>query len=281
MVLSTQRQVVKKSTYTNPMDKDCVSPILAGIDSFSALGMDSRVVQDVLDQSNTPQMAEHSRKMGKYLQDRAHRFKQCQALMMIAAQEKARIKTGMNKGGPDKTSLGDAPIGFHSTYSVDLTAYSYRDDGGNDIGERVNLWTSKNKLSPKHRSLDLYLVRDHGFDLIKTDADFLLKHNASPFTKEDAYRHGHGITCRPLSDKPFKTDEDFLMALYANKDFLMSVRERMRIRGFGFDFEQKYIPTPEEVEDNAISPKGASELHGVEGSEKPVPPETIVGGTEG
>jgi hypothetical protein len=266
---------VKKTTFTDPLDPAMESPIVCGIDSFSALGLQTRVDQDVLDQEQTPQLAEHSRKMSKYLQDRCQVFMGAQALMMIAAQEKAFIQTGKKKGfgGQDKTSIGDAPIGFHSTYSVDLTAYTERDKVGTDIGERVALWTSKNKLSPKHRNLDIYLVRDHGFDLIKTDMEFLTKHAASPFTADDLYRHSKGVTCKSLGFKS-GTEEEFLRTLYGNKDVLMAIREKMRIRGFGFNFEQKYVPTPEEIDDNLNSPSKESDLHGLEGSETAVSEET-------
>lgn len=261
----------KKTIYVDPLDPNFEAPIIAGIDSFSALGIDSRVNQDILDQAQTASLAEHSRKISKYFQDRNIRFKQCQMLLMIAAQEKAVIKTGLGgRGGPDKSSIGDAPIGFHATYSVDLSAFTYRDAEGNDVGERVNMYTTKNKLSPKHRSLELYLIRDHGFDLVMTDFEFLSKHPASPFGEKELYKHSHGVSCKMLSEKSFASEQDFLKALYGDANLLASLREKMRIRGFNFEFEQKYVPTPEEIEDNAKSPKGESVLHGVEGSEKPV-----------
>jgi hypothetical protein len=36
-----------------------------------------------------------------------------------------------------------------------------------------------------------------------------------------------------------------MMALYQNQDYLMSLREQMRIRGFGFDFENNWANEPE------------------------------------
>ena len=96
--------------------------------------------------------------------------------------------------------------------------------------------------------------------------EFLLKHPESPFTKEELYRHSQGITCKPLSNKSFKTDEEFLRALYENTDTLHVIREGLRIRGFGFDFEAKYTPSPEEIKDNMASAKGESDINGVEGT---------------
>jgi len=36
--------------------------------------------------------------------------------------------------------------------------------------------------------------------------------------------------------------------LYANTDYLMSLREKLRVRGFRFAFEAAYVP-PEDVEE--------------------------------
>lgn len=272
-VFSPTTGKMKKTIYDDPLDKDCASPIIAGVDSFSALGIDERVMQDVLDQSKTAQLAQHSRKMSRFLQERSVRLQNSKALLMLAAQEKAKINTGGGYGGAQSTSLADTPIGFHSTYSVNLTSTKYvNKTTGQDIGEKVTLKTTKNKLSPKRRELTMYLVRDHGFDLAKTDAEFLLSHSASPLA-DIAKRQGGsnpGIKCPPLGDGIFKSDEEFVKAFYANKELLNSCRENLRIRGFGFDFESKYMPSEEEVEDNTKSPKGESDLHGVEGSEKPV-----------
>jgi len=275
-VMNPETGKMVKTKFDSPLDPTFESPIVAGVDSFSALGLDSRVMQDVLNQAKTAQVAAHSLKMSKYLQDRSDRYKQCQALLMLAAQQKSKIETGpgAGRGGTKKTSLGDTPIGFHSTYSVDLTGHKYIDKAtGEDIGERITLRTTKNKLSPKHRELDIYLVRDHGFDLVKTDIDFLLSHSASPL-RDVIKRQGgsnSGIKCPPVSEtKVYKSDEEFLRDFYANEDLLQACREALRIRGMGFDFETKYMPTDSEIEDNEKSPKGASVLHGVEGSEKEI-----------
>ena len=263
----------KKTAYTEPIDKDMVSPIVAGVDSFSGLGLEARVQEDVLHLQKSNAMAEHSRKVAEYLRDRSDRFKSTQTLIMLAAQEKVKIKTGPTAGwgGPESTSLGDSPIGFHATYCIEMSAYKYTDkDTGADIGSRIMVYTEKNKLSPKHRTIELYLVRDKGFDLIHTDAEFLIKHQASPL-KGVAERTAHGIKCPALSDKSFKSEEEFVRAFYANTDLLQTMREAMRIRGYGFDFETKYYgQTGEEPEDPAEI-KAEGEADGVAGSQGPVP----------
>jgi RecA/RadA recombinase len=259
----------QKSKYTDPLDPDCEVPIVIGIDSFSALGLETEVEEDILDMRKTSALAEHSRKLSKYMRDRTDRFKKGQALLMLAAQQKSKINTGMSRGaGSDKTTLADSVIGFHATYALEMQSYPYKDKAGNDIGDRIIVKTTKNKLSPKNRVIDLYLVRNHGFDLAKTDFEFITKHSDSPL-KEVTYKHSHGVTCKPLSDKSFPDEGSFLKALYANEELIKGVRQALRIRGFGFDFETKYVPSASELEDNEQSAE--SDIgDGVEGSTEEV-----------
>jgi len=254
----------RKTTFTAPLDKNLVSPIVVGIDSFSALGIDTRTNQDVLDLRKTSSLGEHARKMAEYLRDRSERFKASQVLLMLASQEKAKIKTGgpmQQHGGPDVTSLGESPIAFHATWCLDLAIHAYRNKEGEEIGDRITLRSTKNKLSPKHRVVDLYLVRNKGFDLLHADAEFLLLHSASPL-KGRANRTSAGVKCPELGDKTFKSDEDFLMAVYGNAEFLRGIRETMRIRGFGFKFETDYMA---EFDDKDDAPAEVGD--GLEGSQ--------------
>jgi hypothetical protein len=147
----------------------------------------------------------------------------------------------MQAPGGDKTSLADKPVWFHATYSVEMSGRKFTLDG-QDVGDKIRMYTTKNKLSDKHREVTLYLVRNKGFDFCQTDADFLIGHPASPFAGA-ATRNSHGVKCPPLSEKNFKTDQDFLDAFYADKDMVQAFREKLRIRGFNFDFETRYMPT--------------------------------------
>jgi RecA/RadA recombinase len=260
----------KKTKFTSPLDPNNEVPIAIGVDSFSALALNDQVQEDVADMAVSTALAKHSRETGDYLRRRSERLKSAQALLMLAAHEKASINTGFGAKGPArKTSLADSPIGFHSTYVADVTSTKYvpksGPNEGRDIGDKVRFFITKNKLSPKHRQLEMYLVRDQGFDLVHTDVEFLLKHSASPLIGR-ATKNGQWITCKDLSKKAFGSDLDFLTAFYNNTDYVMSCREQLRIRGCGFDFETKYMPTTEEVEDNLASPEGDRDLHGVENS---------------
>ncbi len=52
-----------------------------------------------------------------------------------------------------------------------------------------------------------------------------------------------------VSDKVFKTADEFIEALYSDAELLRKIREHLRIRGFGFDFETQYT-IPDEEEDS-------------------------------
>lgn len=261
-----------KSKFTDPLDPGMLMPIVAGIDSLSSLGLQDTVSEDIADLSKTPALAQHSRMLRDYFRRRVARFKATQTLLMLTSHETSKIATGGKAGfgGPQKTSLAQEAIGIHATYVLDVQARKYVNKAtGDQVGDIVTLSTSKNKLSPKNRSLDLFLEWNRGFDLVKTDVEFLMTHGASPFTKEELYRHSRGISCKLLSDKTFGSDDEFLRAFYTNTDFVMSVRERMRIRGCGLPFEQRYVPTPSEIEDNLKSEE--SDIDGLAGSAEAVP----------
>jgi RecA/RadA recombinase len=259
----TGRRVATK--FVDPVDAAMASPVLVGIDSLSSLGIDSLVTEDVIDLTSTPAVAQHTRKLREFFRDRAQRFKESQALVMLTSHQTAKIDTGRQHSQDKKSALAQEAIGIHATYVFDISSTPYKDkDVGGTIGDVVTLYTHKNKISPRGRELSLYLVWNKGFDLVKTDVEFLLNHQGSPFTKEECYRHAQGITCKLLSDKPFKSEEEFLRAFYEKQDLVMALREKMRIRGCGFKFETMYMPSEAEIEDNKNSAE--SDVDGVEGS---------------
>lgn len=270
---ATGRQ--QKTKFTDPLDPNMEVPIVIGVDSVSALGLETAVETDILDMRSSAALAKHSRIIGEYFRNRSDRFKQTQSLIMMAAQEKAVINTGgpfaHAAGNKSTSTLADSPIGFHSTYVVEMRNNKYVDKStGTDLGERITCFTTKNKLSPKHRTIELYLVRDRGFDLVKTDMDFLVSHPASPLAGSIG-RSSHGVKSDLVDNaKWYKDDIEFLRKFYTNEDLVMTCREKLRIRGFEFAFETKYMPSKEEIEDNKQSAE--SDLHGVEGSAGKIPP---------
>jgi len=98
-----------------------------------------------------------------------------------------------------------------------------------------------------------------GFDMIESDVNFLCSHAASPFTPEECKRVNGSVKCTPLSDKTFKSSEEFLRTLYGNTDLLMAIREKLRIRGFGFRFETDYQSKLNDLEAQAAA-KGEHEM---------------------
>ena len=251
-----------KTRFTEALDAENTCPIVIGIDSLSSLGIKAGVGVDVMDAGDTPQISYHSKKLREYFRNRVGRFRDTQTLLMLASHETSKIEMGKRSfgGGADKTSLAQDAIAIHATYGADLDNRPWMDKAaGKQVGDIVTMYTFKNKLSPRNRRLELYLVSGQGFDLTKTDVEFLMNHPASPFAvpeqegevkeKKPLYRSAHGIHCKALSDKPFKSDEEFLRAFYANEELLKGFREVLRIRGYGLEFESRYAPPDVDAED--------------------------------
>ena len=254
-----------KTKFTEPLDPDNVCPIVIGIDSLSSLGIKAGVGVDVMDAADTPQISYHSKKLREYFRNRVGRFRDTQTLLMLASHETGKIELGKRSfggSGSDKTSLAQEAVAIHATYGADLDNRPWVDKAaGRQVGDIITMYTFKNKLSPRNRKLELYLVSGQGFDLTKTDVEFLMNHPASPFAvpeepgeknneKKPLYRSAHGIHCKALQEKPFKSDEEFLRAFYANEEILKGCREVMRVRGYGLEFERKYVP-PDLDDENA------------------------------
>ena len=241
----------QKTKFDDPVDPGNLNPIVIGIDSMSSLGIRSSVDLDVVDADHTAQISYHTKKIREYFRNRVGRFRDTQTLMLMSSHETAKIETGFKKsfGGPQKTALAQEAIGIIATYGIDLNLTPYIDkDLGVRKGDLISFETFKNKISPRGRQAKLYLEWNKGFDLIKTDVEFLMGPN-SPFKGDEVRRHSHGISCKLLGDKTFKSDEEFLRAFHDNQDMVQSWREAARIRGFGFDFEAKYAIDPAKLDD--------------------------------
>ena len=159
-----------KTKFTDPLDPNMEAPIVAGIDSLSALGLMNLVGEDIADMSASPSLAAHARKLRDYLRRRSVRFKNTQTLLMLTSHETSHIQAGpaaFGGGGKKKSALAQEAIGIHATYIADMSTAKYIDkSSGARLGDVVTMSTDKNKLSPKNRQVNLYLVWNHGFDLI-------------------------------------------------------------------------------------------------------------------
>ena len=247
-----------KTKFVNALDKDKQAPIVIGIDSISGLGLNDTVDLDVMDATKTAAIGKHARILSKFFQERTTRLKDTDTLLMMAAQVKAKISTGYTPPGQKTTAtIADTAIGYHATWVLEMSSSKYDDDVegsptfGKNIGEKITIKTTKNKVSDKAKQITLYLVRNKGFDLVKTDAKFLISDDGSPFTGADDMpkRYGGGVIFKPLSEKRFESEAEFLKALYADTGMVLALREKMRIRGFGFPFETDYLKKIEQAEE--------------------------------
>ena len=69
-----------------------------------------------------------------------------------------------------------------------------------------------------------------------------------------------GWSAPMVSDKVFKTADEFIEALYSDAELLRKIREHLRIRGFGFDFETRYtIPDDDDSEGEGLTPDDIAE----------------------
>ena len=245
----------KKTEFTDPLDKDMEHPIMIGIDSLSQLDQEDKVERDVADMSKSSQPGFIAKKMREWFRIRTQRLHEMQASLFLTTHETAKIATGpMAALGPQKTSVAAEAIGINATYAYDLRVSKWKNPSTGDIiGNETTFTCFKNKWSGDKfggtvREVPLHLRVGQGFDLVHSDAEFLIKHPNSPFSEraglfdrgQAPQRTSAGIKCLLLSDKTFRSEEDFVRALYANEDLLMSLREALRLRGFGFRFESSW-----------------------------------------
>ncbi len=246
---------VRKTTFTNPVDPANQYPIILGVDSFSALGDKKEASQDILDIDRAGALAYLSRELRRYLRDRQQRFARCNATLFVTSLETAKVGSNPMYGGPQKSALGQEALGGSMSLGLELSDRPWKDSGVT-LGSIQSMKTTKNKFAPRYRSVELFRKDLGGYDIVETDFNFLLAHPGSPFAAGNAfnqeggralYRDAGGIHCPKLSDKAFKSKEEFLSKVYDDEDILMTMLEGMRVRGYGFDFE---MLTPAETEES-------------------------------
>lgn len=243
------RKSASKFRREDAEDPDCTKPILIGIDSLSNLGKEDDTQQDVSDMSKAKQPGWLPRQVKAWLRAKAKVYEKDLLTLFLTSQETVKIATGASSFmPPEKTSVAGDAIKFFDTVAIDVSCKDWKDKSGIKVGREMMLKTFKSKLScAAGRRVSFFLTDHDGFDMIHTDAEFLLGKD-SPFADGTGifpgtrlcYRHAGGITCRPLGDAAFKTEEDFVRAFYANKEVLDTVRNGLRIMGYGLPHETKY-----------------------------------------
>lgn len=239
-----------KSKFTDPVDPNCDHPLVIGIDSISVLGKDSEVMVDVADTSKDRRIAGLAKSAREYFGARLKRFNLRDTSMFVASQETKDIRTDMfSPKGSDVTCKAYEALFIHSTYVLLMSTRKWCDKEApyTQWGDIITLYTDKNKVSARHKKIDLYLKHNHGFDMVATDLNWLRTHNASPFRDPnltDKYgeirMHGGRYKCEYIHPEYFPDAESFLSALYSNEEAMRNIREDLRLRGYGFDFETKY-----------------------------------------
>ena len=237
-------------------------PILVGVDSVSSFGSSANMEDD---DAGSGGLGFHSRFLSEWFRDRWALHEDRQVLLMVIAQLREKIDTGpkfpgmVQQPGPKLTTLASRPLNYHCSYRLEMRAspMKVKEPPYNAYGEYVTFKVTKNKLSPKGKTLEVPLVWNAGFNFVEATVDLLKK--LSPLQLKDGKTfsveaRGAWIAAEAIlgaekvqSNQEGKTH--LLDVFYKNTELLMAVREALRIRGFGFDFEKKYVPTPQELED--------------------------------
>ena len=244
------------------IDPDMQHAILVGVDSVSSFGSSANMEDD---DAGSGGLGFHSRFLSEWFRDRWALHEDRQVLLMVIAQLREKIDTGPKfpgmapSQGPKLTTLASRPLNYHASYRLEMRASPMKEKEPpyNAYGEYVTLKVTKNKLSPKGKLLEVPLVWNAGFNFVEATIDLLKKLSPIPLKDGRVFSveaRGAWIAAEAIlgSEKVQSNQEGkahLLDVFYKNLDLLMLVREALRIRGFGFDFEKKYIPTPLELED--------------------------------
>lgn len=242
-------------------DPDKEHIVIVGIDSISGLGSDNDAnigaEYDKMTTANCTNsgagLAGHARFFSKWFRERGCLWLIEHDVMLVGT---AQLKDNIVIGGPPgfqlpadqkKKTIADTVLNFNASYILAMKSSLLRNKDKVDIGELVTIRTKKNKISPKNREIQLPLIRGEGFNLLEAAFDFLKFR--SPFNLKDGSQFiieqkGPWISCPTLFDSNLSSNsenkEAIVRKVYENTDLLMAIRESMKIRGFGFDFEKEY-----------------------------------------
>lgn len=247
----------RKTVFTNPIDPENKYPAVLGVDSFSNLGDEDEVNNDVIDISKSERVGGSSKAVRRFMRERTQRYYDADMTLFVTSAETASIATGpaARFAGNQKTARNQEALGIALTFGIDTKDRKWFEDGKN-LGSVQTLFMFKNKLSPRYREVELFRNSLGGYDMARTDLNFFMKHPASPFApgnflnpkgEKALYNAAGTIHCPLLSEKGFKSADEFMAALAANTDLVDAIREGLRIRGLGFDFDTKYRISDEQM----------------------------------
>lgn len=265
----TGRATKSKFTRENALDPEMKKPSIVGVDSLSNVGTDAG--GDFVDLEKSEKPGGDSKDVRRFFRAREQDYDKHQLTLFVTTHETTEIKTGPGAGygGPKSTARNQKAIGMALTIALDTIDYPWKGgkEGKEVLGSKQMLSTFKSKIAPRNRKVTLFRRLLGGYDLATTDLEFFMgdpKNNnctcnpfaAGGFLCPEGAKCGitkvrGGYSAPMISDKPFKTAEEFVEALYSDEERLRRIRESMRIRGFGFDFETKYTVADEE--ENGVS----------------------------
>lgn len=240
------------------IDPTKIAPIVVGLDSISAFGAEANMDEDDTESAaNGGGLGKHARVVSQWFRDKGYILEDRDVLLLVTAQLREKIATGgfSAPGDKKKTTLAARPLNFHASYRLEMWSSALKDEN-KQIGEVVHFTTTKNKMSPKGKVVPINLYWDKGFDLQTASCDML--RNVSPIvlpngTKFEVLQRGAYVSCPALGDKNYQSNPagklELMKAICGDAALLAGLREALRIRGFGFEFETRYQPTQAEVED--------------------------------
>lgn len=277
---------VTKSRFSkeDALDPEMEKPAIVGIDSLSNVGSDAG--GDFVDLEKSEKPGGDSKDVRRVFRAREQDWDRHQLTMFVTTHETTEIKTGPGAGygGPKSTARNQKALGMALTIAIETLDVEWKGgrDGKEVLGSKQYLKTFKSKIAPRNRKVTLFRKLLGGYDFAETDLQFFMSVDGklsncanNPFAPggflcPDGAKCGitkvRGGWSAPLvSDKPFKTPDEFVEALYSNQDLLRKIREHLRIRGFGFDFETKYSvsgaeePAPEVPDDEVAAEEPAQD----------------------
>lgn len=266
----TGRATKSKFTKENALDPEMTKPSIVGVDSLSNVGSDAGGDFVDLDKSEKP--GGDSKDVRRFFRAREQDYDNHKLTLFVTTHETTEIKTGgAGYGGPKSTARNQKAIGMALTVALDTKDYPWKGgkEGKEVLGSRQMLTTFKSKLAPRNRTVTLFRKSLGGYDMAETDLQFFMgdpKNNNCPnnpfmpggFLCPEGAKCGitkvrGGYSAPMISDKVFKTADEFVEALYSDEERVRKIREHLRIRGFGFDFETKYTMPEEESNDMSES----------------------------
>jgi RecA/RadA recombinase len=242
--LTAAEEFVK--TVRKDIDPQKKLPIIVGIDSVSGLAS-GEMNMDTGETETDASLGKHARAFAKFFREKLDYFEYNDAVILSSAQLKANINTDVKKGGnPHKkhSSIAEGAFKYHASFIVEMNHYKLEENGVN-VGERVRMIMTKNKLAPKNRIMELELYRDRpvAWDFNKANTNLLFSCD-SPFKPGTFTAVSGWYKCDAVAGGKNMRGPDFVDAFYSDTALVMECRERLKIRGFGFKFETDYeLPT--------------------------------------